>query len=558
MEYSEENLNFFRLCHVCFTLILQGLRQIFKREWDFRYKTTSFGEWKDTLQNGHDFYSNKSRKTASVYPAKMRNGNTAKWDTTCLCFAILRSDSVGTILSPIVRAAVDDLRQVKNEISHISDGKMADFEFQMLMGKVSNAFSALGLSIVQIEHTRNQTNFPTKDVHVRSLMTSLNKLNRELVGVRVSIRKEELGLKLESFCYIPLKPSHEVIRRVADVERISNKMHEVYLAANDVVSTIYLSGRPECGKSQLACQLGGEVFSKRSDYAENMAFVATLNAESMATLYESYVTVARYLRIPEYTLVFQETYKELTLSEKFQRLQDLILPKVRQYSNWLIIADNNLDFTSVGKFLPQTGSKEWGHGQVLVLTQDVSAVHHNAPNTHHESLNSGMQPEDALTLLKKVSQVFDKSQVTNVAKVLDYQPLALACAASYVQTKLNSGNPSYSWTEYLEELTHMRQQEVTENVLRVALQRTLETDEVLRNTFILFRLRASKTLPLSTVIEFVKSRIPDQREESIKSTILRSAFVLNGENEEQTPCLGLHNLVYASLERDVISGKKKL
>jgi len=67
MEYSQEQLNFFRLCCVVFDLVPEGLRQIFKNEWDFRYKAP-LEEWKDTAQNGRDFYNKESK------PSHKKNG----------------------------------------------------------------------------------------------------------------------------------------------------------------------------------------------------------------------------------------------------------------------------------------------------------------------------------------------------------------------------------------------------------------------------------------------------------------------------------------------------
>ena len=121
MEYSQEQLNFFRLCCVVFDLVPEGLRQIFKNEWDFRYKAP-LGEWKDTAQNGRDFYNKESKsshKKNGRLLATIQNGNTAEWDCTCLFFAILYSDSIGTTLSSAVQKEVDDIRQVRNEIAHI-------------------------------------------------------------------------------------------------------------------------------------------------------------------------------------------------------------------------------------------------------------------------------------------------------------------------------------------------------------------------------------------------------------------------------------------------------
>ena len=47
MEYSAEQLNFFRLCHIVFDIVPEGLRKIFKQEWDALY-TTAHGQWDDT------------------------------------------------------------------------------------------------------------------------------------------------------------------------------------------------------------------------------------------------------------------------------------------------------------------------------------------------------------------------------------------------------------------------------------------------------------------------------------------------------------------------------
>ena len=44
LEYSAEQLNYYRICYV-FTKVTEGLRIIFKQEWDNRYRRT-WGEWK--------------------------------------------------------------------------------------------------------------------------------------------------------------------------------------------------------------------------------------------------------------------------------------------------------------------------------------------------------------------------------------------------------------------------------------------------------------------------------------------------------------------------------
>ena len=115
MEYTLEKLNYFRACYIAFNLIPEGLRTVFKQEWDFLYKATLFGQWKDTPQNGDDFYNNESRKSHAKNWRSLttiKKGNTEEWDCTCLLFAILYSDTIGNTLSPGIRKEVEDLRQV--------------------------------------------------------------------------------------------------------------------------------------------------------------------------------------------------------------------------------------------------------------------------------------------------------------------------------------------------------------------------------------------------------------------------------------------------------------
>ena len=244
MEYSQEQLNYFRLCYIAFDLVPAGLRQIFKKEWDFLYKATSIGEWKDTARNGRDFYNNESKtshKKNARCLAKIHNGSTVEWDPTCLFFAILYSDAVGTTLSPAVRKEVDDIRQVRNEIAHITEAKLTDVDFQTSVDRVVNAFTSLGLSITEIQEIKNQTSFPTTEVEkikkqARDLQAELDQTKCTLQRTEaalVSTKEEnksltqEISAKLQSFCMLTSLPPHLIIRRSHDIERITNKMEEL-------------------------------------------------------------------------------------------------------------------------------------------------------------------------------------------------------------------------------------------------------------------------------------------------------------------------------------------
>ena len=589
MEYSQEQLNYFRLCYVGFDLVPVGLRQIFKKEWDFLYKTTSFGEWKDTAQNGRDFYnkeSTKSRKQNARFLATIQSGNTAEWDSSCLFFAIRYSDSVGNTLSPAVQKEVDDIRLVRNEIAHITEAKLTDADFQTSVDRVLKIFTSLGLATTEIQEIKNQKSFPTKEVEnfkkqVRDLQDELDQTKCDLKETKSALQSTEADLvsaieankaltkemtaKLQPFCFLASTPPHDIIRRSHDIERITEIMKELSSGSNGGVSTVYLSGNPGCGKSQIAREIGQQFFSERMGDVENLIFVATLNSETIETLADSYMTLGRYLRITEYALSRLESLKIEKPLEAVQQLHRLVLPKVTKFTKWMIIADNVVNLRSVQGLLPQTGNKEWGHGQVLITTQDSTTISHDTPHTYHESLSKGMRLDEAVKLLENVSQISDPEQAENVAKLLDFQPLALAAAAFYVKTVISSGSSNYEWKAYLRDISTYVQRHEIETVLanenlayakttmaavEMAIERAVDTDKVLRHTFSFLSLCAHYDLPLEAVSKFVKAQTKDQPEGLIKAKIVRSSLLLvHSEKGDERRYIRLHKTVYEALIR---------
>ena len=574
-----EQLNFFRACYISFNLVPQGLRKVFKQEWDFVYKTTPSGEWKDISQNGLDFYSKESGKSRTRNKrllATIQSGNTAEWDCSCLVFAILNSDCIGSTLSPAVRKEVDDLRQVRNYIAHLNEAEITDTEFQNYVARVLAAFNALKLPIKEVNDVKNQTDFPTAEV--KSLKMQADKLKADLQLTQETLQSkqeevealtQEINSKVESFCTLTFKPSHKIIKRSSDVTRIMKKLDELYNESNGAISTIYLSGIPGCGKSQLARQLGQDIFDRGLHENDSLTFVATLNAETLDSLADSYSSLARHLGITEYTLTSLETSTKGKPKEKIQYLKRVIYPKTKHFSSWLIIVDNVVDLSLVLRDLPPTGSEEWGHGQVLITTQDSSSIPFNAPLTYHESLSDGMHPDDAVNLLRQVPDIEDQNQTEEVAKVLEYQPLALAAAAYYVKTIVVTGSPNYLWKDYLDALSHGKRK-VTEELLakeniayskttttaiQMAIMRALEGDEVLREVLYLFSLCASESLPMEVAVDFVKSRITGQSEELIKTKLFKASLLsCLLDKDGADPFLRMHNISHEVL-KSVITSK---
>ena len=86
LEYSAEQLNYYRIFYFFTKVPTEGLRIIFKQEWDNRYRRT-WGEWKDQHYNGLDFWNDESSRNRSQYARllrTMKDGDTAEWDCTML------------------------------------------------------------------------------------------------------------------------------------------------------------------------------------------------------------------------------------------------------------------------------------------------------------------------------------------------------------------------------------------------------------------------------------------------------------------------------------------
>ena len=116
---------------------------------------------------------------------------------------------------------------------------------------------------------------------------------------------------------------------------------------------------------------------------------------------------------------------------------------------YILIADNVVDLSLVRSYLPHTKTEIWVHGQVLTATQESNTIAIDLSHVYNESLSAGMEPEDAVKHLKRVSQISNDKQVQTVAEALEFQLPALVAAASYVQKVVQNGCPSYSWTHYI-------------------------------------------------------------------------------------------------------------
>ena len=512
-EYTEEQLNYYRICCITTDELTDGLRTIFKQEWDNRYATT-LGEWKDEAKNGQDFKNGESPRNQARNQellATMINGNRAQWDCTMLFYAILFSDSIGRGLNELVRSNVDDLRKFRNQdFAHLPRGQISAPKFQSAIAKVQGVFLALGLPTVKIQEIRNQGNFPTS--HLKKVLKEVDKLKHE-----VKVLEDQLQSETTPFCILPPKPSHDVAARNDEVANITKVLKQLKETNESRLSYLYISGSPGSGKSQLAGLVAEKIFMESTDA---FIFVMTLNAVNLDRLLDSYVSFARHLKCSEYAVTNTLNDKDLKTEEKITYIKSLAGTKVELYGSWLLLVDNVVSIPEMNAHLPDAGNSHWSKGQLLITSQDTTSIPSDNSFIKQMSVSKGMAQSDATSLLATISGIADDETAKKVAHALDYQPLALASAATFVKLLCdNKPSSNVGWRDFLEKLDEGQLQN-TETFLSntnasypysmttaiaLAVEKSMSSDRVLKHGFNVISLCAPQPLNLDIVTNYVQN-----------------------------------------------------
>nr|XP_058973711.1 uncharacterized protein LOC131800045 [Pocillopora verrucosa] len=541
--YTKEQLNYFRICHFVTNILPQGLRSIFKQEWDSRYQAT-LGEWKDTPQNGMDFYnreSPRSRTRNARLLETIKNRDRAQWDCTTLFFAILYSDSIGHGLGAAVRSNVDELREFRNEeFAHMPQGQLSDLQFKLAVRKVKIAFQCLGLSTNDIQNVCKQKSFPTEE-----LQSVLEK--NQVLEEQHHILEEQLHSDVSSFCILPPKPSHEIAPRESEVGKITKRLERLREANENGLSYLYISGNPGSGKSQLAGLVAQHFYETANEDLKTPTFVMTLNAESSKTLLESYASLGRQIKCPEYTIMQTLNSTDMQFEEQINNLKDLIATKIPLYGSWLLVVDNVSSLCDVHDFLPRPGNHLWTKGQLLITTQNSLSIPSESSFVSHISVSEGMVPTDARCFLAKVSGIRQQGMEDKIAKALDYQPLALASAGVYMKKVRESKVArSFGWEEYLEKLERgmraLTEKELTKTnpsyrksmtvATKLAIERAINNDSVVKSAFTLLSLCSLQPLHLDILMNYIlNDQNPHLDKEEIALQIQGYSLLLFDERE---------------------------
>ena len=548
-EYSNEQLNYFKLCHIITDEVAGSLRLFFKKRWNRLYKR-KFGEWKDLQKNGRDFRKREHPNNRKRHAKELEiivNGNTAEWDCTKLFYAIRYSDCIGWFLKPDYVKALEKLRKARNKsYGHISLGQINEAKFKYIVRQIEDALQALGLSRNRIQMVCNQTSFPTEE---------LNNVLKKVEVLEAQLRKE-----ISSFCVLPPKPSHEVADRDCEVAEIAKQLKELKKANENRLSYLYISGNPGSGKSQLA----GLVAKRYSDVVNAIPnytlFVMTVNAESPSTLLESYVSLARKLKCPEYAITNTLKSPHLKSEEKIARMKSLIGTKIELYTTWLLVVDNVKSISKIHAYLPESGNEQWARGQLLITTQDSASVPPMSPCVNHVSVSKGMEPHDAVHLLEKVSGI-SGCETEEVARKLDYQPLALARAAAYVREVRDiRGGANSGWSDYFEKLKEGRivasdtfiidpvYPKSMGEVTRLAVKEAIEsTNVIIKNVFTLLFFCAPQPLSLEIVTNYIRNVAEEMGDKNAIRLQIQRCSLLLFHQEKNALFIRTHQVVHDAI-----------
>ena len=227
---------------------------------------------------------------------------------------------------------------------------------------------------------------------------------------------------------VPRIPSNHLFQpRIEELRELEEKFNTLEKTnPGDVVVTVYITGDPGSGKTQLAGQYGREFIEMKKHMNKNL-FAGTLIADSRSNFLDKYLQIAHDLGC-----ITEETEKAIE-SHQLDELVSLrmlsirVKKELRKRPGWLLIIDGlSLDEKLVKElhpFWPQPNDRNWGKGYVLVTTQGRAPT---GPSIDMLDLRSGMSEKDAIELITKESNCSNEEEAAELVELLDRSPLSIA------------------------------------------------------------------------------------------------------------------------------------
>ena len=563
--------------------VCEGLREIFKQEWDKHYGAAK-GVWDDTSKSGNELYNmEKSRPHAKQYVKLYQSGKRSEWDISALSDAILYSNAIKKHLSPHVFDKVNVLRELRNKLIHVdgSQHEISESELNNAYKKIHSCFKVLKLPTKNVDEILNSSK--------RKFFISFGKMTYICLGLFFAgllfsasyhwYTNPITAKSLTSFRILPVRPLHLVANRSRTVNAILEELHNLRIRNNRSLTYFYISGNPGSGKSQLARLIGqqyGFNNSLKDSSPDSIVFVMTLKARSVQDILQSYADFARRVDCHDSIITNIINSSQTNTEWKIQSLKTeiaKILKNVNKEYTWLLIIDNVVKLKEIYSFLPQLENEDWQDCQMLITTQDMSSVPPNSSLTVHISVSQGMDPVESCQFLTNLSGIVtDQELVGKVAKELDYQPLALASAAFYVkQLRETKASSYFNWRDYLNKLnegkrnlTEMKLSEVNKpaysltmsTAVLLAVKSFAESDPVLKHAFTFFSFASYEAQALDVVVSYILRADKEKEKDEARLTVVQCSLILVSDDQKVVSVL-MHRVVHDSIKHYVASYKKK-
>ncbi|XP_046849726.1 uncharacterized protein LOC124443243 [Xenia sp. Carnegie-2017] len=373
MESKEERNNYY-MQKILTDVVEKKLADLFIQEWDKHYKN-SLGQWENTNVSGQKLFNiekTKKKPHDKHILQTFQDGDTSKWDCTTLFAAILFSNSVGTNLDPKVRDAVNEIRNVRNKLTHVNKGKVSDTEFHKMVGDIEKSLKYLAFSFTEINEIKCQRN------------------------------------KFNSFQVIPCKPNHDVVKRTELLNQITADLNNLRSTNNNELTYYYISGNPGSGKSQLARQICDKMFNS-VDWENKTTFVMTLEGKDADSLLKTYNELCQRLNINEHFI--ENIIKKIESSEdRIKQFHFLLTQKLKSWKIWWIVVDNVVELDKIYPLLPQVGDHNWKNGQIIVTVQNTDAIPPDGNLNKHISISHGMNDKECRQLLSVYTDIHNHDE----------------------------------------------------------------------------------------------------------------------------------------------------
>ena len=157
-----ERRNFRYMGSIVARVVTKALREFFINVWNRVY---IHDPWDDTPAIGLKLYNmERTRRWATNYLQKYKNGNTKEWDCSTFIDALLYSNALKGELNKTEGKAVDKLRILRNSQSHISSDMMDDSKFDSNIAEIRSCFTDLNIPSNCTEELRSILEQKEKDI----------------------------------------------------------------------------------------------------------------------------------------------------------------------------------------------------------------------------------------------------------------------------------------------------------------------------------------------------------------------------------------------------------